>query len=228
MAIIFGTDEAGRGPLLGPLVMVGLIIEEKNLHKLEELKVKDSKLLTPRQREHLFDKILKVVKDKAITIISPKEIDEAVSSETINLNWLEAIKTAEMINKLKPDKVILDCPSPNTNAYADYVRKHLKNKDIEILAEHKADVKYPIVSASSIIAKVTRDREIEKIKKEIGIDFGSGYPADPVTQKFLKENYNNYPNIFRKTWSSFKRLGKKKDKKTCQSSKPLSLSSTMS
>lgn len=214
MVLVCGTEEAGRGPVIGPLVMVSLLAEEKNLHKIEELKVKDSKLLTPKQREHLFDKILKVVKDKVITIISPKEIDEAVSSEAINLNWLEAIKTAEMINKLKPDKAILDCPSPNIKAYAEYVRKHLKNKNIEIIAEHHAESKFPIVAASSIIAKVTRDREIEKIKKEIGIDFGSGYPADPITQKFLKENYNNYPHIFRKTWISFRRLGKKEGQKS--------------
>lgn len=214
MVLVCGVEEAGRGPVIGPLVMVGLLIEEKNLHKVEELKVKDSKLLTPRQREHLFDKILKVVKDKAITIISPKEVDEAVSSDSINLNWLEAIKTAEMINKLKPDKVFLDCPSPNTNAYADYVRKHLKDKSVEIVSENHAESKFPIVAASSIIAKVTRDREIEKIKKEIGVDFGSGYPADPITQKFLKENYNNYSHIFRKTWISFKRLGKKEGQKS--------------
>lgn len=194
--------------------MVCLLAEEKNLHKLEELRVKDSKLLTPKQREHLFDKILKVVKDKAIAIVSPQEIDEAVSSEVINLNWLEAIKTAEMINKLKPDKAFLDCPSPNTNAYAEYVRKHLKDKSVEIVSENHAESKFFIVAASSIIAKVTRDREIEKIKKEIGINFGSGYPADPVTQKFLKENYNNYPDIFRKTWSSFTRLGKKGGQKS--------------
>lgn len=214
MALIFGTDEAGRGPVIGPLVLVGLVVEEKNLSKLEELRVKDSKLLTPRQREHLFDRILKVVKDKAVTTILPKEIDTALESDSLNLNWLEAIKTAEMINKLKPDKAILDCPSPNKKAYTDYVRKHLDNKNIEIVAEHQAESKFCIVAAASIIAKVTRDREIEKIKKKIGIDFGSGYPSDPITQKFLKENYNNYPHIFRKTWISYKKLGKEKKQKS--------------
>lgn len=193
--------------------MACLAIEEKNLHKIEKLKVKDSKLLTPRQREHLFDRILKTVKDKAITIISPKEIDETLESDSLNLNWLEAIKTAEMINKLKPDKAILDCPSPNITAYREYVRKYLENKNIEIIAEHHAESKFPIVAAASIIAKVTRDREIEKIKKEIGIEFGSGYPSDPITQKFLKENYNNYPNIFRKAWLSYKKLKEGKKQK---------------
>ncbi|MDP2908916.1 MAG: ribonuclease HII [Nanoarchaeota archaeon] len=213
MTLIFGTDEAGRGCVVGNLVLAGLVIEEKDMHKLEELKVKDSKLLTPRQREHLFDRILKAVKDKVIAQASPKEIDEAIESDSLNLNWLEAIKTAEMINKLKPDKAILDCPSPNKKAYTEYIRKHLDNKGIEIIAEHHAESKFPIVAAASIIAKVTRDREIEKIKKGIGIDFGSGYPSDPVTQKFLKENYNNYPQIFRKTWLSFKRLKKEEKQK---------------
>jgi len=214
MTLIFGTDEAGRGPVIGPLVMVGLAIEEKDLHKIEELKVKDSKLLTSKQREHLYDRILNVVKDKVILIISPKEIDEALQSDSLNLNWLEAIKTAEMINKLKPDKALLDCPSPNIKAYTSYVRNHLEDKTIEIVAEHKADVKYPLVAAASIIAKVTRDREIEEIKKEIGIDFGPGYPSNPITQQFLKENYNNYPHIFRKTWISYKKLKEGKKQKS--------------
>ena len=213
MTLIFGTDEAGRGPVIGPLVTAGLIIEEKDLPKLESLGVKDSKLLTPMQREHLFDKILNVVKDKSVMVILPKEIDDALESESLNLNWLEAVKTADMINQLSPDKAILDCPSNNIPAYTEYVRNHLKNKNIEIISEHKADTKYPIVAAASIIAKVTRDREIEKIKKEIGIDFGSGYPSDPRTQKFLKNNHNNYPDIFRKTWSSYKRLKEVKKQK---------------
>lgn len=194
--------------------MVGLAIEEKDLPKLEGLRVKDSKLLTPKQREYLFERILKVVKDKVILIVSPKEIDEALESDSLNLNWLEAEKTAEIINKLKPDKAILDCPSNNIPAYTEYVRKNLKNKNIEIIAEWKADVKFRIVSAASIIAKVTRDREIEKIKRDIGINFGSGYPSDPITQKFLKENYNNYPEIFRKTWISYKRLKEGKKQKS--------------
>jgi len=206
MAVIFGTDEAGRGPVIGPLVMVGLTIDEENLSKLEEMDVKDSKLLAPHKRELLFDRILEVVKDKVITIITPEKVDAALDSDSLNLNWLEAIETAKMINKLKPDKAILDCPSNNIEAYSAYVRRHLANKEIEIVSEHKADMRYPIVAAASIIAKVTRDREIKKIKKEIGINFGSGYPSDPLTQRFLKKYHDKYPDIFRHTWESYKRL----------------------
>jgi len=206
MVLVFGTDEAGRGPVIGPLVTAGLVIDEKDMHKLEDIGVKDSKLLTPRQREHLYDKILNIVKDNMVIIISPKEIDDALESDSLNLNWLEAIKTADMVNKLKPDRAILDCPSTNLKAYSAYVRNHLKDKTIKIISEHKADTKYPIVAAASIIAKVTRDREIQNIKKEIGEEIGSGYPSDPITQKFMKENHSKYPDIFRKTWVSYKRL----------------------
>ncbi|GAI86248.1 unnamed protein product, partial [marine sediment metagenome] len=135
----------------------------------------------------------------------------------LNLNWLEAIKTAEIINILNPNKAILDCPSPNIKAYTDYLTKHIKNKDIEIIAEHKADVKYVIVGAASIIAKVIRDKEIRLIQEKIDEPIGSGYPADPITKEFLKKNYNKYPDIFRKSWASFKVvIEQKKQKKLTQ------------
>lgn len=212
MVLICGIEEAGRGPVIGPLVMVGVLMEEKDLYKLERLKVKDSKMLTAKQREALFDKILEVLKGKSILIITPQEIDETLESDHLNLNWLEAIKTAEIINALQPDKAILDCPSPNIAAYESYVKKFLKNKEIELKGEHKAE-KYPIVAAASILAKVTRDREVKKIEKLVGKDIGSGYPSDPVTQKFIKENLDEFPEIFRKTWITYKKLKGEKSQK---------------
>ena len=129
-----------------------------------------------------------------------------------NLNWLEANKTVELVNILQPDKAIIDCPSPNTKAFASYLRERLKNKDIEIIAEHKADVKYPIVSAASICAKVMRDKEVSELEKKYG-KLGSGYAHDPVTQKFLKENWAKHPEIFRHSWESYKRMHTIKDQK---------------
>ena len=103
--------------------------------------------------------------------------------------------------------------SNNINAYVDYLKTFLKYEP-KIKAEHKADYKYTEVSAASIIAKVTRDREIENIKKKYNIEFGSGYPSDSVTQKFLKENYHKYPEIFRKTWITYKNISEKKKQKS--------------
>ena len=205
MVIICGVEEAGRGPVIGPMVMCGVLIDEKDSSKLKAIGVKDSKLLTPMQREQLFNKIKEIVKEYEIVIIPASDIDDALESEHLNLNWLEAITSAKIINKLDPDKAILDCPSTNIKAYSDYVNKNL-NVDVKIIAEHKADVKYPVVSAASILAKVTRDMEIKKIKDKIGINLGSGYPSDETTQQFLKENWSKYPDIFRKTWSSYKKV----------------------
>ncbi|MBI2130126.1 ribonuclease HII [Candidatus Woesearchaeota archaeon] len=211
--IICGVEEAGRGPVIGPMVMCGLAVDENKLQRLKDIGVKDSKLLSPHERNHLFDKILELADSCEITVIPPEEIDRAVGrEEDINLNWLEARKTADMINKISPDKVYLDCPSPNCEKYKEYIKKLLKNKAPEIIAEHKADVNYPIVGAASIIAKVTRDKEIDALKKRFKVDFGSGYPADPFTAQFLKENYAKYP-FFRKSWSCYKDAAAQKNQK---------------
>lgn len=202
--MVCGIDEAGRGPVIGPLVVCGVIIDEKDIPKLEVLGVKDSKLLTPKKRNELFEKIRKIVKADEIIIISPSKIDQAVLSETSNLNWLEADTSAEIINKLNTNKAILDCPSNNIQSYVAHVRKNLK-KEVKIIAEHKADAKYPVVAAASILAKVTRDREIETIRKKTGIDFGSGYPSDPKTIDFMKKHCSEHPLICRKSWGTYTR-----------------------
>lgn len=212
--LICGVEEAGRGPVIGPLVMCGILIKEEDEAKLKSIGAKDSKLLTPKTREILFDQIKKMVLKYELVILSPKEIDEAVEGgKATNLNWLEATTSAKIINKLKPEKAILDCPSPNLKAYEAYLRKQLDNKKIVLVCAHHADKNFPLVSAASILAKVTRDREIAKLKKELGVDFGSGYPSDPVTKEFLKEHYMDYPDIIRHSWAPYKELIKQKSQK---------------
>jgi len=207
---ICGIDDAGRGPVLGPLVMAGILIEEKDEPQLRKIKVKDSKLLTPKQRTALFPKIIKIVENYKIIVVSPQEIDKAVKKDDgLNLNWLEANKSIEIIEELKPDLAILDSPSNNIKSYKSYVQHHLKHKT-QIQAEHKADLNYPVVSAASILAKVTRDSEIEKIKKQIGIDFGSGYMTDQRTVEFLTNNCDKYPEIFRHSWYPCKKIDEMK------------------
>src|SRR3989344_2545419 len=117
MIKVLGVDEARRGPVIGPLIISGVIIEEKDEIKLKKLGVKDSKLLTPKKREELYPKILEIVKRYKIVEVSPSEIDAALESQELNLNWLEAHKTAQIINELKPDKAFIDCPSPNKKRF---------------------------------------------------------------------------------------------------------------
>ncbi len=212
MAIICGIDEAGRGPLIGPLVIAGVTIEKGEEKVFRELGCKDSKMLSAKQRERLFDVIKEKAQGYSIIVLTPKEVDDALEDESMNLNWLEAVASAKIITELGCDEAILDSPSNNINAYVQYVQ-NLVNGKVRIRAEHKADETYPVVSAASILAKVVRDREIQKIQKTIGEDFGSGYPADPRTQAFLRKNWDKYPDIFRKTWSTYQKIVKSQGQK---------------
>jgi len=218
MTILIGVDEAGRGPVIGPMVMCAFAINGNKVNELLDLDVKDSKLIAPLKRERLYE-ILTNKYDYVMKIVEPKEIDDALNDATINLNWLEAITSAkicdELIDNLNTTEnitIILDCPSTNLNAYKDYFFNILKHKNVKLVVEHKADLNYPSASAASIIAKVTRDKIITSLKRKINIDFGSGYPADPKTKSFLEQNYDKY-NFFRKSWESWKRLNKKNNSK---------------
>lgn len=200
---ICGIDEAGRGPVIGPLVICGVLADEEQEKELMELGVKDSKLLSPVQRERMFDKIKNIVEAYEIVVVDPLEIDSVVGKgKLVNLNWLEADKSIQIINILKPHTAILDSPSPKAEKYAEYI-KHRLNARANIIAEHKADQTYPIVSAASILAKVTRDDLIQEIKKKHNIEFGSGYPSDPMTQVFLQKYWDKF-DFFRKSWESYK------------------------
>jgi len=211
--LICGIDEAGRGPLIGPMVMCAVKIRKEDEQKLVALGVKDSKLLTAKTREFLYDKIIEIAKGYEIAIVEPHEIDAAVFSQTSNLNWLEATTSAKLLNVLKPDSAILDCPSPNIKAYHDFVNKLLEKK-LDMTCAHHADRDFVVVGAASIIAKVTRDAEVEKIRKKIGKDFGSGYLTDPKMKGFAEKYWDKYPEIFRHSWAPYMKLaGLKKQKK---------------
>ena len=204
MALLVGIDEAGRGPVIGPMVMCGVLIDKKDEKKLVDLGVKDSKMLTPKKRESIAAQLKKIVKYD-IVVVEPHEIDTAVESDLDNLNWLEAKICVKIIEKLKSDTVVLDCPSTNIKAYTEYIQK-LIDKKIKLVCAHHADVDHPTVAAASIIAKVKRDELIAKIKKEIGVDFGSGYPSDPKTRNFLERNWDKFPGIFRRSWATYKKV----------------------
>ena len=122
----------------------------------------------------------------------------------MNLNDLEALKSAEIINILEPDVAIIDCPSNNIPAWTEKVREFLTH-DCELIVEHKAEVHIP-VAAGAILAKVTRDKEVAKIQEGIPTPIGSGYASDPITQEFIKKYHEDYPEIFRKSWMTYKNV----------------------
>ncbi len=207
---ILGIDEAGRGAVIGPLVITGVILNQDHLHKINGLK--DSKKLTPSKRLEIFNKFNHNVRLRIIEIY-PKEIDDALESKELNLNWLEARKIAVIINHLKPDKAIIDCPSSNKQSFLTYLKEYLTTNP-KIILEHQADEKYPVVALASIFSKVTRDTIVKEIEDKIKKNIGSGYPSDPRTKEFLKKYHKDYVNIIRTSWQTYKKLTKKKKQTT--------------
>ncbi len=199
--MILGIDEAGRGPAIGPMVLAGVKIKKDKEHSLRSLDVKDSKKLSKKRREELFKKIEDISEKMITIIIDAKEIDRLRESKSMNIIELEAF--AKIINESLCDRIYLDLPERNSN-FCDRL-KDICKKDINLTAEHKADDKYPIVSAASIIAKVTRDNIIKDIEKELGTTVGSGYPSDPKTKRYLKDEYRTnkcFPVFVRHSWKT--------------------------
>ncbi|MBN2734013.1 MAG: ribonuclease HII [Methanomicrobiaceae archaeon] len=196
--MICGIDEAGKGSVLGPMVIGGVM--GSSLSEFEDMGFSDSKILTPKRRELMYEEIVSCFKTTSV-VIEAHKIDESRLSYSMNL--IVARAHASAIDNLSPKKAYLDACDVNEIRYGINVRENLKNP-VEIISEHKADSKYAIVGAASIIAKVTRDRLIVKISEEYG-DIGSGYPSDPKTIKFL-ENYiaenGDCPCISRKSWKT--------------------------
>ncbi len=209
---VAGLDDAGRGPIVGPLVIAGVLMEEDRVPELVSIGVKDSKLLTPESRSDLAGKIQRLAVKISYDELSPADIDQAVlkGRKLQRLNFLEAKSMAKVIAELKPQAVWVDASDVNPERYARQILDELPMslKRTVLISEHKADRRYPIVSAASIMAKVRRDAAISKLWEEFG-NFGSGYVTDPLTIKFLKEwrrTHEQYPPIVRKSWKTLREI----------------------
>ena len=214
--MVSGIDEAGRGSVIGPLVVAGVLFKEKDLPNLVDLKVKDSKLLTPQKRIELSMKIRKMALICHTIFLTPAEIDKVVESKRKlhKLNRLEAKAMAKIITILKPDLVYVDASDIIAERFGEHIAELLDFMP-KIVSEHKADLTYPIVSAASIIAKVERDQAILQLQKRYG-NLGCGYPSDPKTIKFLEDwkiKFGDYPHFVRKSWKTAKRIESKIDSK---------------
>ena len=200
---ICGIDDAGRGSMLGPLVIAGILIDKKKLRKLSLLGVQDSKKLSPKKREDLFDKIKELSDDYFISRISPKSIDASVKKH--QLNNLEAKHMAKVVVKLNPDISYVDSCDVNASRFGKEIS--MLSNHHKIKSYHHADSRFIVVSAASILAKVARDRSILKIKQKH--DVGSGYPSDSTTVKFVKQYFldnGNMPNFVRKSWKPVQKI----------------------
>ena len=202
--MICGVDEAGKGPVIGPLVVAA--VKVKNAKDIENLGVKDSKQLTPTKRKELAE-IIKSEFDYAVEIIEAEVVDQYRRRNKLNELNREAFE--RLISKLDPNVAYVDAADVNEQRFGSQIKDSLTNgNDTDVIAMHKADAKIDVVAAASIIAKETREREIKKIKDEIG-DFGSGYPSDEKTIKFLKSFFadnGKWPTGTRNSWKTLERI----------------------
>ena len=208
--IISGIDEAGRGCILGPMVIAGVAIPHGKEAEFRKMGVKDSKQLTPAKREELARKIEEIANIVVLEVAACK-IDN-YKAQGISLNRLEAIKFAEILHLQKPHKAFIDGPDTNLPRFHGHL-KTMAPEGIELVIEHLADSKYPVVGAASIIAKVQRDMKIEQLRKEYG-DIGSGYTSDPTTVKWLEEwmrTHSKLPDCARHSWITAENLIEKKE-----------------
>ncbi len=210
--MISGIDEAGKGPVLGPMCVAGVLLDEKKLDALSEIGVKDSKQLTAKKREILAVEIEKLVDRYFILEVSPFQIDEL--RKIMTMNEIMVVCYAKVLEELKPDHAFVDAADVIADRFGENIRKKYA-KEIEITSEHNADVKYPIVSAASILAKVRRDALVKELEMNAGVEIGSGYPADPKTISFLEDwiqEYGSLPDFARSSWETSKKLVEKFNK----------------
>ncbi len=202
---VCGVDDAGRGPVIGPLVIAGVMVVEEKLDRLKALGVKDSKQLPQSVRTRLSKEIPNVVDDYHLIELGAEELDKIVNRapKFQRLNLLEAKVMAQVIEKLRPELAYVDSSDTRPERFKNNILDCLSFTP-RIVSEHKADINYPVVSAASILAKVHRDSRIEEIKREYG-EVGSGYAHDVLTVKFLRDYYSDhgdFPPIVRRSWKT--------------------------
>jgi ribonuclease HII len=206
--MICGADEAGRGPCFGPLVVAGVLVQDDS--ELVKIGVCDSKQLTPKKREQLAPMIKNLASKYEIIVMPAADIDDL--RKTMTLNELEVFVYSKIIEKLKPDLCYVDAVDVKEERFGKDILSHLSYQP-RIISEHKADERYPIVGAASILAKVTRDEHVRKIAQELepklGLPLGSGYPSDPVTKRFLQtwvSHFGSLPPHVRQSWETCQKL----------------------
>lgn len=228
MTVIAGVDEAGRGSVLGPLLVAGVSIEERDIPKLVKLGVKDSKLLSPARRRKLYREIRGLAKRIVWQKIEPTKIDAVVFKgvRLFRLNYLEAQYMASVLSKLEFERAYVDCCDTLESRFGDLVadltferRRAMRGSAIHlgeenpfrerILSRHHADSTYVVVSAASIVAKVRRDACIVALQKKHATTLGSGYPSDPDTTAFLEalvRSREEMPTFIRSSWATVRKL----------------------
>ncbi|EHB14479.1 Ribonuclease H2 subunit A [Heterocephalus glaber] len=210
---VLGVDEAGRGPVLGPMVYAICYCPESRLADLEALKVADSKTLSESERDRLF---AKMEEDQdlvgwALDVLSPNLISTSMLGRVkYNLNSLSHDTATGLIQYALDQGVKVTQVFVDTVGLPEMYQKRLQQRfpEITVTVKAKADALYPVVSAASICAKVARDQAVkswqfvEKLQ-DLDADYGSGYPNDPKTKAWLRRHVEpvfGFPQLVRFSW----------------------------
>ena len=209
--IILGIDEAGRGPVMGPMVYACAYWKEEYDNDIrKKFKFNDSKALKPEEREKMFEQIKShpnIIRYELIVLTSDYISKEMLKRQKVSLNEISQNSAKTLIKmardkKVNIRKIYVDTVGPAI-PYQNLLKASLDDQSIVVKVEPKADATFECVSAASIVAKVTRDNHIEIIEKE-DKDCGSGYPSDPKTKEWLKNNYDNVFGFGREVRFSWK------------------------
>ncbi len=171
--------------------------------------MKDSKALSSTERESMYPEIVELCESVQVSYAEPEEIDRyvRVGKKYRRLNFLEALHMAKIIDLMNPEEVYVDAPDTNPMRFTRELGDLMSCKP-RIVAEHRADKNYVVVSAASIVAKVERDRAVELLRTEHG-EFGSGYPSDGETITYLRrwvEREGAIPSFARRSWKTWDRI----------------------
>ena len=209
---VIGVDEAGRGPVIGPLVVCALCVQESDYETLLDIGARDSKQLSAKNREEIAANIRKQAESKGwgigIVVCEPSRID--FNSLHSDLNRLEVELFAEAIESASENApqgiMMLDSCDVDESRFSRRIASRLGQgwSDWEIDSRHAMDSIDPVAGAASILAKVRRDGEISRIDQEVGFSIGSGYPSDVVTREAVKRLVSgNLPHKdLRWSWST--------------------------
>ncbi|MHB8632474.1 MAG: ribonuclease HII [Thermoplasmatota archaeon] len=205
MAAFAGIDEAGRGPVLGPLVVAG--VSGAPLELFSDLGCTDSKRLSPDRRTAL-DRALRATPGVRVEVrlVGAEELD-AERRAGATMNAIEVRRFVEIAKALEAEKVWVDAADVDARRFGRRIREGVK-RPLVVVSEHKADLNHPIVGAASIVAKVARDKAVaelaRRLERKLPLPLGSGYCSDPLTVAFLAEwvrQFGALPEGTRATWA---------------------------
>jgi len=215
---LVGVDEAGRGPVIGPLVVAAMAVPASGGEgRLREMGVRDSKKLQPARRESIAKDLIKY--PSQVIEVPASDVDALRSTASLNVieGRLFASAVLGVIAKLEKTArvaVYLDAADSSETTFERYFRGAIAGMPgeaavVAVVSRHEADDIFPVVSAASVLAKTRREDAVARIKEELGEDFGSGYPSDARTITFLEKWITDkgvLPPHTRESWRTAQRL----------------------